>query len=86
MNNIKLKKNQLQLYKRKNSKIWQIKIKLPFKKALRITSGTTIIDDAKEIAFKKYNFLSLDNLKEISIKKNYPLKKIHLINSKDLNK
>ena len=86
MKNIKLKKGQLQLYKRENSKIWQIKIKLPFRKALRISSGTTITNEAKEIALKKYNFLSLNNLKNISIKKYYPLKKIHLINSKDLNK
>ena len=86
MKNIKLKEDQLQLYKRENSKIWQIKIKLPFKKALRISSGTTIINEAKKIALKKYKFLSLSNLKYINIKKNYPLKKIHLINSKDLNK
>ncbi len=86
MKNIKLKEDQLQLYKRENSKIWQIKIKLPFKKALRISSGTTIIDEAKKIALKKYKFLSLSNLKYINIKKNYPIKKIHLISSKDLNK
>ena len=86
MKNIKLKEDQLQLYKRENSKIWQIKIKLPFKKALRISSGTTIIEEAKEIALKKYKFLSFVNSKKINIKKNYPIKKIHLINSKDLNK
>lgn len=86
MKNIKLKENQLQLYKRENSKIWQIKIKFPFKKALRTSSGTTIINEAKEIALKKYKFLSLSALKKINIKKSYPIKKIHLINSKDLNK
>jgi len=86
MKNIKLKEDQLKLYKREHSKIWQIKIKLPFKKALRLSSGTTIIDEAKKIALKKYKFLSLSNLKDIKIKKKYPLKKIHLINSKDLNK
>jgi len=86
MKNIKLKDGQLQLYKRENSKIWQIKLKLPFKKALRMTSGTTITDEAKKIALKKYKFLSLKNLKKINIKKSYPLQKIHLINSKDLSK
>ena len=86
MKKIKLKEDQLQLYKRENSKIWQIKLKLPFKKALRISSGTTVIDEAKKIALKKYNFLTLNNLKKINIKKNYPIKKIHLISSKDLNK
>ena len=86
MKNILIIDNQLQLYKRENSKIWQIKIKLPYKKALRISSGTTILNEAKKIAVIKYEFLSLDNLNEIIIKKNYPFKKIHLINSKDLNK
>jgi len=86
MKNILIKNNQLQLYKRENSKIWQIKIKLPYKKALRISSGTTILNEAKKIAAIKYEFLSLDNLNDINIKKNYPFKKIHLINSKDLNK
>ena len=86
MKNVLIKDNQLQLYKRENSKIWQIKLKLPYKKALRISSGTTILKEAKKIAVIKYEFLSLDNLNEIIIKKNYPFKKIHLINSKDLNK
>ena len=53
MKYIKLKEDQLQLYKRENSKIWQIKIKLPFKKALRISSGTSITDEAKKVALKK---------------------------------
>ena len=50
MKKILLKNNQLQLYKRENSKIWQIKIKLPSKKAIRVTSGTTFVKEAKEIA------------------------------------
>ena len=42
--------------------------------------------EAKKIALKKYNFLSSDNLNnKINIKK-YTIKKIHLINSKDLTK
>ena len=86
MKNILIKNNQLQLYKRENSKIWQIKLKLPYKKALRISSGTTILNEAKKIAVIKYESLSLDNLNDIIIKKNYTFKKIHLINSKDLNK
>ena len=86
MKKISLKKNHLQLYKRENSKIWQIKIKLPYKKALRLSSGTSVLKEAKEIANKKYDLLNIENFNNININKNYPIKKIHLINSKDLNK
>ena len=86
MKKIFLKKNHLQLYKRENSKIWQIKIKLPQVAAMRISSGTSELTEAKKIAHKKYKLLSLENLNNISINKKHPIKKIHLINSKDLNK
>ena len=86
MEKILLKKNSLQLYKRENSKIWQIKIKLPQKKAIRISSGSSMIKEAKNIASKKYELLSLDNLNKIRINKRHPIKKMHLINSKDLSK
>ena len=42
--------------------------------------------EAKEIANKKYDLLSLENSNNINIYKNHPIKKIHLINSKDLTK
>jgi len=86
MKKISLKKNHLQLYKRENSKIWQIKIKLPLKKALRVSSGTSVLKEAKEIANKKYDLLSLENSNNINIYKYHPIKKIHLIKSKDLTK
>ena len=86
MKKISLKKNHLQLYKRENSKIWQIKIKLPHKKALRVSSGTSVLKEAKEIANKKYDLLSLENSNNINVYKNHPIKKIHLIKSKDLTK
>ena len=86
MKKISLKKNHLQIYKRENSKIWQIKIKLPHKKALRVSSRTSVIKEAKEIANKKYDLLRLENSNNINIYKNHPIKKIHLINSKDLTK
>ena len=86
MQNIKIKGKNLELYKRENSKIWQIKIKLPFKKAIRVSSGSLILKEAKIIANKKYEYLNLDNLKNISNKKKYVFKKINLIKSKDLNK
>ncbi len=86
MKKIPLKKNHLQIYKRENSKIWQIKIKLAHKKALRVSSGTSVLKEAKEIANKKYDLLRLDNSNNINIYKNHPIKKIHLIKSKDLTK
>ena len=86
MKKILLKQNNLQIYKRENSKIWQLKIKLPHKKAIRISSGTSILKEAKFIGTKKYNLLILENFKKINIKKNYAIKCIHLINSKDLSK
>jgi len=86
MKKIDLKEKQLQLYKREDSKIWQIKIKQPLKKTIRISSRTTILFDAKKIALTKYKFLSLNNLQEITNKRKFIFKKIHLLNSKDLNK
>jgi len=83
---VKIRESNLELYKRENSKIWQIKIKLPYQKAIRISSGTTILKEAKKIANKKYELLSLDNFENFSNKKNYIYKKINLINSKDLTK
>ena len=56
MKKINLKEDHLQIYKRENSNVWQIKIKLPNKKALRISSRTKVIEDAKNIALHKYDF------------------------------
>jgi len=86
MKKISLQKNCIQIYKRENSKIWQIKIKLPKLKAQRITSGTSVLKNAKEIAFKKYELLSLENSNNKFINNKHAFKKMHLINSKDLNK
>ena len=86
MKKILLKKNHLYLYKRENSNIWQIKIKLPYEKALRVSSRTYVLKEAKKIANKKYKLLSLENHNNKNIIKHHPIKKIHLINSKDLNK
>ena len=86
MKYIELKNKQLQLYKREKSKFWQIKIKLPFRKSIRISSRTSIFNEANEIALKKYEIFSLDIANNSINNKEYFLKKIHLINSKDLNK
>ena len=37
MNKITIKEGHLQIYKRENSKFWQIKIKLPNQKSIRKT-------------------------------------------------
>jgi aspartate carbamoyltransferase catalytic subunit len=86
MKKISLKEKHLQIYKRENSRIWQIKIKLPYKKAIRVTSGTSILKDAKNISINKYKLLNLENINNMHNNKNYNYKKIHLINSKDLSK
>ena len=86
MKKIELVKNHLQIYKRFDSNIWQIKIKLPHKKALRVSSRTSVSLEAKDIAFKKYQMLKIKKLEKNNTNKHYDLKKIHLINSKDLEK
>jgi len=83
---ISLKKDQLQLYQRENSKVWQIKIKFPQKKAIRKSSGTKLMKEAKEIALVKYDELKHKSLTLINFRKNYPYKNHHLIESKKLNK
>ena len=86
MNKFQLIENQLELYKRENSKIWQIKIKYPFKKAIRISSGSTITEEAKEYAFLRYKNLKKNIIETKIVNKNYKLKKVHLLSSKDLSK
>ena len=54
MKKINLKDDQLQLYKRENSNLWQIKLKLPKQKAIRKSSGSKILEEAKRIALKMY--------------------------------
>ena len=49
MNSKILKSGHIKLYKRENSKFWQMKIKLPKQKAIRSSSGTTIFKEAEKI-------------------------------------
>ena len=86
MKKINIKNDQLQIYKRENSNLWQLKIKLPKKKAIRISSGTKILIEAKKIGIQKYNHLLNNEIKKIQIDKTYFYKKIHLIESENLNK
>ena len=65
MKKINLKDDQLQLYKRENSNVWQIKLKTPWKKAIRKSSGSKILEEAKEIALDLYLKISNKSSKNI---------------------
>ncbi len=54
MNSKFLKSGHIKLYKRENSKYWQMKIKLPKLKSIRSSTGTKILKDAKNIALKTF--------------------------------
>ena len=81
-----LKSGHIKLYKRENSKFWQMKIKLPKQKAIRSSSGTKILKEAEKIALNNYSLLNKEN--KIKIKKtlNNIFKKMHLVETADLNK
>jgi len=86
MNSKILKSGHIKLYKRENSKFWQMKIKLPKQKAIRSSSGTKILKEAEKIALNNYSLLNKEN--KIKIKKtlNNIYKKMHLVETADLNK
>ena len=86
MNSKILKSGHIKLYKRENSKFWQMKIKLPKQKAIRSSSGTKILKEAQKIALNNYSLLNKEN--KIKIKKtlNNIFKKMHLVETADLNK
>ena len=86
MKKINLKNDQLQLYKRENSDLWQIKLKFPKQKAIRKSSGSKILEEAKKIALEMYAKISKTKKQFFKVNKNYNYKKIHLIESKKLNK
>ena len=86
MKKINLKDDQLQLYKRENSNLWQIKLKIPKQKAIRKSSGSKILEEAKRIALKMYARILKTKKQFFKINKNYNYKKIHLIESSKLNK
>ena len=86
MNSKILKSGHIKLYKRENSKFWQMKIKLPKQKAIRSSSGTKILKEAEKIALNNYSLQNKEN--KIKIKKtlNNIFKKMHLVETADLNK
>ena len=75
MKKINLKNDQLQIYKRENSKAWQIKIKLPRQKAIRKSSGSKILEEAKIIALDIYDKILSTNKYAFDINKSYSYKK-----------
>ena len=85
MNSKFLKSGHIKLYKRENSKYWQMKIKLPKIKAIRSSTGSKILKDAESIALKYYSsFSSKINIKLKRTKNIF--KKIHLVETADLTK
>lgn len=84
MKSIFLESGHIKLYKRENSQYWQMKIKLPKQKAIRSSTGSKILKEAKRIALKNYSSFEISNkIKKIS---NNIYKKIHLVETADLNK
>ena len=58
MNSKLLKSGHIKLYKRENSKYWQMKVKLPKLKAIRSSTGSKILKDEENIALKYYSSIS----------------------------
>jgi aspartate carbamoyltransferase catalytic subunit len=83
MKSIFLESGHIKLYKRENSQCWQMKIKLPKQKAIRSSTGSKILKEAKKIALKNYSSFEISNkIKKIS-KKIYNYS--HLVETADLN-
>ncbi len=83
MNSKFLKSGHIKLYKRENSKYWQMKIKFPKIKAIRSSTGSKILKDAESIALKYYS--SFSSKMNIKLKRNKNVfKKIHLVETADL--
>ena len=80
-----LKSGHVKLYKRENSKYWQMKIKLPKIKAIRSSTGSKIIKEAEKIALKYYYSLSKKTKINLGSSKSI-FKKIHLVETADLKK
>ena len=84
MKSIFLESGHIKLYKRENSQYWQMKLKLPKQRAIRSSTGSKILKEAKKIALKNYSSFEMSNkIKKTSIN---IYKKIHLVETADLNK
>ena len=84
MQSIFLESGHIKLYKRENSKYWQMKLKLPKQRATRSSTGSKILKEAKKIALKNYSSFGVSNKIKQTSKNIY--KKIHLVETADLNK
>ena len=84
MKSIFLESGHIKLYKRENSQYWQMKLKLPKQRAIRSSTGSKILKDAKKIALKNYSSFGISNKIKKTSKNIY--KKIHLVETADLNK
>ncbi len=87
MKNILLHNGHIKIYKRENSKFWQMRIKPPKEKAFRESSGCKSLKDAKEIALKKYNdIISKKTFVVIPKNTQHTYQGKHLLGIKSLNK
>ena len=84
MKSIFLESGHIKLYKRENSQYWQMKLKLPKQRAIRTSTGSKILNEAKKIALKHYSSFGISNKIKKTSKNIY--KKIHLVETADLNK
>ena len=84
MKSILLESGHIKLYKRENSQYWQMKLKLPKQRAIRSSTGSKILKEAKKIALKHYSSFGISNKIKKTSKNIY--KKIHLVETADLNK
>ena len=82
MKSIFLESGHIKLYKRENSQYWQMKLKLPKQRAIRSSTGSKILKEAKKIALKNYSSFGISN--EIKKTTNNIYKKIHLVETADL--
>ena len=83
MKSIFLESGHIKLYKRENSQYWQMKLKLPKQRAIRSSTGSKILKEAKKIALKNYSSFGISN--KIKKRANNIYKKIHLVETADLN-
>ena len=83
MKSIFLESGHIKLYKRENSQYWQMKLKLPKQRAIRSSTGSKILKEAKKIALKNYSSFGISNKIKKTSKNIY--KEIHLVETADLN-
>ena len=84
MKSIFLESGHIKLYKRENSQYWQMKLKLPKQRAIRSSTGSKVLKEAKKIALKYYSSFGISN--KIKKTSNNIYRKIHLVETADLNK